>query len=86
MKMYAVKNIKKGNYLNYASMRKKFFSKGRVGYTSSSPYPTLRPKSHIKKCFLKWIKATYNPEDYIIVEFSEKACLNPCQDETGRKD
>ncbi len=72
MKMYAIKNIKGEGYLNYASKRKKFFSKGEVGYKVHSPYPTLRPKSHIKKCFEKWISQTYNPENYIIVEFTEK--------------
>ena len=70
--MYAIKNIKRNNYLNYASKRNKIFSKGSKGYSSSSPFPTLRPKSHIKKHFLKWINATYNTEDFIIVEFTEK--------------
>ena len=70
--MYAIKNIKEDNYLNYASKRKKWFSKGEVGYSSSSIYPTLRPKSHIKKYFIKWIHATYDPENYVIVEFTEK--------------
>lgn len=71
MKMYAVKNIKDNNYLNYASKRKKFIGKGFKGYSTSSPYPTLRPKEHIKKHFMKWINNTFNPEDYVIVEFTE---------------
>ena len=70
-KMYAVKNIKDGNYLNYASKRKKWLSKGWVGRTIQSPFPTLRPKDHIEKHFKKWIANTCHPQDYVIVEFKE---------------
>ena len=70
--MYAVKNIKEGNYLNYAEKRKKWFGKGWKGHTVSSPFPTLRPKKHIDKCLKKWIERTFNPKNYVIVKFVEK--------------
>ena len=75
MEMYAVMNVKEGGFLNYASKRKKIFSKGYVGHTVESPFPTLRPKEHIERHFKKWIRNTMFPEDYKIVKFvlSEKA-------------
>ena len=70
MKMYAVKNKNGEGFLNHASKRKKVFSKGMVGHAVHSPYPSLRPKSHIEKHFKKWIANTFDPEDYVIIEFT----------------
>lgn len=71
-KLYAVKNIDEGTYLNYASKKKNIFSKRISHYVVESPFPTLRPRSHIKENFVKWIMCTPYPEDYKIVQFTEK--------------
>lgn len=84
-KMYAIKNVKENTYLNYASKRKKWFSKGFVGHSVSSPFPTLRPKEHIEKYFNKWINNTCEPENYILVEFEENELLD-LEDEDVKKE
>lgn len=71
MKLYAVKNIEEGTYLNYAEKKRKVLSKGWRFYSTHSPFPTLRPKEHIKKHFEVWIINTCYPEKYRIVEFNE---------------
>jgi len=70
-KMYAVKRISQGDYLNYSEKTRNWFSDKWSCYSVHSPFPTLRPKEHFKY-FKKWIKNTDNPKDYIIVEFEER--------------
>lgn len=66
---YCVYNHKEKSFLNYAEKKKLFWRKGIHYYVVHSPYPTLRPRSHIIKHFQKWIENTPKPEHYEIVRF-----------------
>ena len=70
--MYCIYNKERCLFLNYARKVKKMFSSGYAYDTVHSPYPTLRPKSHIRKHFVKWVANTKNPSDYVIIKYTGK--------------
>lgn len=72
MELYTIRNIKTGEYLDYANKKRKLFNKNKFSYyLVETPFPTLRPKEHIEKYFKVWISNTPFPEDYVIIKFEE---------------